>query len=98
MRPRDEVGKVRKALALDQLVDLVAIDKRLKDIGTQIKTVIAETRTSVTDVRGVGPVVAAIVLGEVRRRLEVPDQAPLRRPTTAPPRRPGDQRAMPDPA
>ena len=66
VRPRDEVGKVRKALALDQLADLVAIDKRLKDIGTQIKTVIAETRTSVTDVRGVGPVVAAIVLGEVR--------------------------------
>ena len=44
MRPRDEVGKVRKALALDQLADLVAIDKRLKDIGTQIKTVVAETR------------------------------------------------------
>jgi transposase len=66
VRPRDEVGKVRKALALDQLADLVAIDKRLKDIGTQIKTVIAETHTSVTDVRGVGPVVAAIVIGEVR--------------------------------
>lgn len=66
VRPRDEVGKVRKALALDQLADLVAIDKRLKDIGTQIKTVVAETHTSVTDVRGVGPVVAAIVIGEVR--------------------------------
>jgi transposase len=66
VRPRDEVGKVRKALALDQLADLVAIDKRLKDIGDQIKTVVAETRTSVTEVRGVGPVVAAIVLGEVR--------------------------------
>ena len=32
VRPRDEVGKVRKSLALDQLADLVAIDKRLKDI------------------------------------------------------------------
>lgn len=66
VRPRDEVGKVRKALALDQLSDLVAVDKRLKDISTQIKTVVAETRTSVRDVRGVGPVVAAIVIGEVR--------------------------------
>jgi transposase len=66
VRPRDEVGKVRKALAQDQLADLVAIDRRLKDIGTQIKTVVAETHTSVTEVRGVGPVVAAIVLGEVR--------------------------------
>ncbi len=66
VRPRDEVGKVRKSLAQDQLADLVAIDKRLKDIGTQIKTVVAETQTSVTEVRGVGPVVAAIVIGEVR--------------------------------
>lgn len=66
VRPRDEVGKVRKALVVDQVADLVAIDKRIKDINTQIKAVVAETRTSVTDVRGVGPVVAAIVLGEVR--------------------------------
>ena len=66
VRPRDEVGKVRKALAADQLADLVAIDKRLKDIGTQIKTVVDATKTTVTEVRGVGPVVAAIVIGEVR--------------------------------
>ena len=66
VRPLDEVGKVRKALAADQLADLVAIDKRLKNIGAQIKTVVAETPTSVTEVRGVGPVVAAIVIGEVR--------------------------------
>ncbi|MCP6756401.1 hypothetical protein NL533_32740, partial [Klebsiella pneumoniae] len=66
VRPRDEVGKVRKVLVVDQVVDLVAIDKRIKDITTQIKTLVAETRTSVTEIRGVGPVVAAIVLGEVR--------------------------------
>jgi transposase len=66
VRPRDEVGKVRKALVVDQVADLVAIDKRIKDINTQIKAVVAETATTVTDVRGVGPVVAAIVLGEVR--------------------------------
>ncbi len=52
VRPRDEVGKVLKALALDQLADLVAIDKRLKDIGIQIKPVVAQTHTSVTEVRG----------------------------------------------
>jgi len=66
VRPRDEVGKVRKALVIDQVADLVAIDKRIKDINTQIKAVVAETATSVTEIRGVGPVVAAIVLGEVR--------------------------------
>jgi transposase len=66
VRPRDEVGKVRKALVADQIADLVAIDKRIKDTNAQIKAVVAETATSVTDIRGVGPVVAAIVLGEVR--------------------------------
>lgn len=66
VRPRDEVGKLRKALVLDQIADLVAIDKRIKDINAQIKTVVAATATTVTRIRGVGPVVAAIVLGEVR--------------------------------
>ena len=66
VRPRDEVGKVRKALVLDQVADLVSIDKRIEDVNAQIKAVVAETRTCITDVRGVGPVVAAIVIGEVR--------------------------------
>ena len=66
VRPRDEVGKVRKALVLDQVADLVSIDKRITDVTAQIKAVVASTPTSITDVRGVGPVVAAIVLGEVR--------------------------------
>jgi transposase len=66
VRPRDEVGKVRKALVLDQVADLVAIDKRIRDITAQIKSAVAATATTVTQVRGVGPVVAAIVIGEVR--------------------------------
>jgi transposase len=66
VRPRDEVGKVRKALVLDQVSDLIAIDTRIKDINSQIKAVVTATATTVTEVRGVGPVVAAIVLGEVR--------------------------------
>ncbi len=74
VRPRDEVGKVRKALVLDQIAGLVAVDKRIKEINTQIKTVVAETGTSVTDVRGVGPVVAAIVIGEVPDVSRFPDK------------------------
>ena len=66
VRPGDEVGKVRKALALDQLADLVAVDKRLKDINATIKDMVAATATTLPELRGVGPVVTAIVLGEVR--------------------------------
>jgi transposase len=65
VRPRDEVGKARKAIAVDMLGDLVTVDKKIKAIGVQIKDLVAATDTSVTDIYGVGPVTAAMVLGEV---------------------------------
>jgi transposase len=66
VRPREEVGKVRKQLALDQLADLVAIDRRLADINRQIKAAVKVTDTTLPKILGVGPVVTALVLGEVR--------------------------------
>ena len=66
VRPRDEVGKVRKALASDQLADLVRIDARLVDINRQIKTAVKAAPTTLPTLRGVGPVITAIVVGEVR--------------------------------
>jgi transposase len=66
VRPRDEVGKVRKQLAVDQLADLVAIDKRIADINRQIKAGVAKVDTSLGEIFGVGPIVTAMVLGEVR--------------------------------
>jgi transposase len=66
VRPRDEVGKVRKQLAVDQLADLIAIDKRIADINKQIKTAVSKVDTTVDEIFGVGPVVTAMILGEVR--------------------------------
>ena len=66
VRPRGEVGKVRKALAVDQLADLVRIDARLADITRQIKAAVKAAPTSLPHLRGVGPVITAIVVGEVR--------------------------------
>lgn len=66
VRPRDEVGKLRKALVADQVADLVAIDKRLADINRQIKAAVKAASTTLPELRGVGPVITAIVLGEVR--------------------------------
>lgn len=65
VRPRDEVGKTRKAIAVDMLGDLVVVDKKIKAIGAQIKDLVAATDTTVTAIYGVGPVTAAMVLGEV---------------------------------
>jgi transposase len=66
VRPRDEVGKVRKQLAVDQLVDLAAIDKRIAEINRQIKSAVNKVDTTVDEIFGVGPVVTAMILGEVR--------------------------------
>ena len=66
VRPRDEVGKVRKALVADQIVDLVRIDARLTDIDKQIKAAVKVAPTSLPSLFGVGPVSTAIAVGEVR--------------------------------
>ena len=65
VRPPDEVARLRKQLAREQLADLVAIDKRIKVIGTQIRAALRTTASRLTDIYGIGPVNAAMVIGEV---------------------------------
>jgi transposase len=65
VRPVDEVARLRKALARDQLADLVAIDKRLAAINAEIRAAVAASRSTLTDLVGIGPVNAAMVIGEV---------------------------------
>ena len=65
IRPADEVARLRKALARDQLADLVAIDKRLAAINTEIRAAVAASRSTLTELVGIGPVNAAMVIGEV---------------------------------
>jgi len=66
VRPRDEVGKTRKALTLDQLADLAALDKRIAEITRQIRAAVKATPTTVTEVYGVGSIITAVIIGEVR--------------------------------
>ena len=65
VRPRDEVGRLRRRLVAEQIADLVAIDRRLAEVAAQIKVAIAETETGLTRLFGVGPVTTARVLGDV---------------------------------
>ena len=65
IRPRDEVDRLRKQLAHDQLVDLVAIDKRLAAINIEIRDAVRATGTTLTEIFGIGSVNAAMILGEV---------------------------------
>jgi len=65
MRPREEVGRLRRQLIAEQVADLSAIDRRLKDVNRQIRVLVASTPTGLTRLYGVGPVNTARILGEV---------------------------------
>ena len=65
IRPRDEVGRLRRKPVADQITELVSIDRRVKDIDRQITQVVAAAPTRLMRLFGVGPVTSARVLGEV---------------------------------
>jgi transposase len=51
VRPRDQVGKARKQLALDHAKDVERLDAELRAVKTSISAVVAEHPTRVSDVR-----------------------------------------------
>ncbi len=44
VRPRDLVGKTRRRLAAEQLADLVAVEKKIKDLTKELKAILAGQR------------------------------------------------------
>src|SRR3954470_9170543 len=65
VRPRDQVGKARKQLALDHVKDVERLDGDLSAIKASPPKVLAEHPTQVSQIRGVGPVMTALIVGEV---------------------------------
>jgi transposase len=65
VRPRDLVGKTRRRLAAEQLADLVVIEKKIKNLTSELKVILATSGTGLMDLPGVGPIVAARVLADV---------------------------------
>jgi transposase len=65
VRPRQEVAKTRKALALEQLSDLEDLDAKLKAMQVRIAKMLKEHPSHVQDIFGLGAVTTAVILGEV---------------------------------
>ena len=65
VRPRDSVGKTRKRLALEQLAEMVVMDKKMKASSKELKTLVIARGSHLMDLTGVGPVVAARILADV---------------------------------
>ena len=65
LRPRDELGKLRRRLLADQIAELVAIDKRLGRLDKELAAALEAMDTSLTSLFGLGPVSAATIIGQV---------------------------------
>ena len=78
VRPRDMVGRTRRALAVEQLGELVAADRKLKAIGRRITDAVTDTGSGLTGLFGIGPAGAARILGDVGAIDRFPTKATLR--------------------
>jgi transposase len=65
VRPRDVVGKTRRRLAAEQLTELVAVEKKIKALTTELKAMVIARGSTLMELPGVGPVVAARILADV---------------------------------
>jgi len=63
IRGLDAVGEQRRLMAKTHIVDIRRLDRDLEGNKAQIRRAVAAADTSVTDIYGVGPVVAAFLVG-----------------------------------
>ena len=65
VRPKDEVGKLRKRVALELVVDLERVYQRKKQANKELIALLKTTDTDLLDLHGIGPSGAARLLVEV---------------------------------
>ncbi len=65
VRPRDVAGRTRRRIATEELVELVAVEAKIKKATTELKTLVLQRGSTLMDLQGVGPVVAARILADV---------------------------------
>ena len=65
VRPRDIAGKTRRRIAAEELADLVAVEAKMKKATAELKALVVASGSTLMDIHGVGPVVAARTLADV---------------------------------
>jgi transposase len=63
IRPRDAVSIERKAMGRDLLAEMRRLDRDIAELAVRLKIAVAASETTVTEIHGVGPVVAAYLIG-----------------------------------
>jgi transposase len=67
VRPAGPVETARKQLARDLVAEIRNADQRLKALTAQIANTVAATGSRLTEVDGIGPIIAGRLLGRTRR-------------------------------
>ncbi|MCK0112839.1 IS110 family transposase [Ornithinimicrobium sp. F0845] len=65
VRPRDIAGRTRRRIAAEELAELVAVEAKIKKATAELKAPVLERGSTLMDLHGVGPVVAARILADV---------------------------------
>jgi transposase len=65
VHPVTAVGVERKNLALELVGDIRRLDRAIAGVKARAKVAVAASGSSITDITGVGPIVAALILGHV---------------------------------
>jgi transposase len=74
VRPRDIVGKTRRALAADLIGELAILDRRTKTADKHLGELLDATGTILRDLYGIGPSSVARLLGDVGDIARFPDK------------------------
>jgi transposase len=65
VRPRDIAGKTRRRIAAEELAELIAVDAKMKKATAELKTMVLARHSTLMNLHGIGPVVAARILADV---------------------------------
>src|SRR5262249_27038718 len=74
VRPSDAAIAARCELAAEFLADIRRLDAQLREAGTKLAAAVRASGTSLTEIFGVGPVIAGTVIGDVRQVFRFPDR------------------------
>jgi transposase len=65
VRPRDIAGKTRRRIAAEELTELIAVEAKMKKATAELKAMVLARGSTLMNLHGVGPVVAARILADV---------------------------------
>lgn len=65
LKPGDPAGEVRLEIAIDHIEDVMRLDRKIDDYTRRIVSEVKASGTTLTRIYGVGPLNAALIIGEV---------------------------------